>query len=282
MPQTPTVPPLTAQDFDLLAGVVLERSGIRLDADRKADLEKPLGRHLRELGLDSYAQYARLLTAGPCQREEFEALLGIISGPSAAFFDHPEQLADFERIVLPELIRDRREAKRLRIWAPACGGGEEAYTLAMIVHRTLGVRIADWHVEILGTDLSERCLAIATAGVYKSAAVQAMPEVMRLRYFTARKASWVVSQEVRSMVNFERLDLRDRLGARRHGTWDAIVCRHALGSLEDSARREVLGILHDQLADDGTLVVGSSEIIQPTHSALVARPERSLCGYRRR
>ncbi|MEO0475208.1 MAG: hypothetical protein AAF085_04435, partial [Planctomycetota bacterium] len=38
----------------------------------------------------------------------------------------------------------------------ACSSGEEPYTLAMILHRSLGIRLADWKIEILGPSIHVR------------------------------------------------------------------------------------------------------------------------------
>ena len=64
--------------------------------------------------------------------------------------------------MLPALLEARKTTKRLRLWSAACSSGEEPYTLAILLHRSLGVRLEDWHIEILGTDISEKVLEIGT------------------------------------------------------------------------------------------------------------------------
>ncbi|MEO0762393.1 MAG: hypothetical protein AAFZ09_11385, partial [Pseudomonadota bacterium] len=45
----------------------------------------------------------------------------------------------------------------------------------MQVHRALGIRLPDWKVEILGTDISERALNVAADGVYGDYSTRSIP-----------------------------------------------------------------------------------------------------------
>ncbi len=80
-----------------------------------------------------------------------------------SFFRNEPQLDVFEKRILPDLLEARKGSKSLRFWSAACSSGEEPYTLAMQLHRSLGVRLSDWKIEILGTDISERVLEIAAS-----------------------------------------------------------------------------------------------------------------------
>jgi chemotaxis methyl-accepting protein methylase len=45
----------------------------------------------------------------------------------------------------------------------------------MIVHRTLGIRLPDWRIEILGTDISEKMLEVAEPRAYTDYAMRCTP-----------------------------------------------------------------------------------------------------------
>jgi chemotaxis protein methyltransferase CheR len=187
----------------------------------------------------------------------------------------------FEKQVLPELLDRRSSTKRLRIWSAACSTGEEPFTLAIQVHRTLGVRLPDWRVEILGTDISERALNVAATGVYTPYAMRSTPELVKRRYFKEDRAAFVLSDEIRSMVNFELHNLKDRLAAKRHGTWDVIFCRNVMIYFDDAMKRQAVDMFADQLADDGTLFIGHSENIRDVCTRLEPMPVAHGFCYRK-
>lgn len=281
MSSTKATPVLSDADFDALARIVHDRASVRLDPEQREGLQGRLVGRLRELDLDTFDQYAKFLSMGPYQHDEFQELLTRLDASEPVFFDHQAQMEVFQRTVLPELIEARKDARHLRLWSAACGNGAEPYTLAMIVHDTLGVRVGDWHIEILGTDLSERRLSIANTGTYDTAALQATPAHLKRRYFKQNASNWVLSDDILQLVGFEPHNLTDRFGTKQYGTWDAIFCRDTLSRFDDDTRRQVLGTFHDQLAQDGTLFVGPNEIIQPGQPPFTARAERDGSGYRK-
>jgi len=281
MPSTITPPKMTDQDFEALARIIYDRSGIHFPATRKYVLESRLGHRLRELELDDFSQYVALLSMGPYQNDEFQEMFDRVTINETSFFRHDAQLGVFERVVLAELLEARKASKRLRIWSACCSSGEEPFTLAILIHRSLGVRLADWHIEILGTDISERCLEIAAGGVYGDYAMRSTPELIKKRYFRQEGQRWTLIDDVRQLVNFELLNLKDTLAAKRHGVWDCIFCRNAMIYFDQQMKSTVLRMFADQLADDGALFIGHSEVIRPDDAPFVARPERSGFCYRK-
>ena len=281
MSTAPSTPRLSETEFESLARIIHERSGIRFELDRRYVLESKLADRLRELGMDSFGQYVSLLSMGPYQQEEFQEMFNRITMNETSFFRHEAQLEVFERVVLPEMLAARKATKRLRIWSAACASGEEPYTLAMIVHRTLGVRLADWHIEILGTDISEHCLEIASRGVYDEETLGATPDGVKRQYFARKGSQWAVGDEVRQMVGFEAHNLEDGIGASCHGIWDIIFCRNVMIYFDEAMKQRVLHTLHEQLDEDGTLFLGHAEAIRPEDVPFEARSEQGGFCYRK-
>ena len=180
---------ITPAQFERLSRVIYERSGIHFVESKKYILESRLSQRLHELDMDDFDQYIAYLTMGPYQMDEFQEMFNRITINETSFFRNGAQLDIFEQRVLPRLLEARSATKRLRIWSAACSSGEEPFTLAMLVHRTLGVRLADWRIEILGTDISEKALATAQSGVYNEYAMRSTPQLIRDRYFVGKAAT---------------------------------------------------------------------------------------------
>ena len=266
-------PKLSDAQFAKLRKVIYDKSGIFFQDAKKYVLESRLGRRLQELEFDSYDQYITFLTVGPYRDDEFQEMFNRITINETSFFRNEPQLDVFEKQILPELLEKRASAKRLRIWSAACSTGEEPYTLAMLVHRTLGVRLADWRVEILGTDISEKALETAAKGEYTTYSIRTTPGLALDRYFKKNGPLFTVDPTVRSMVNFELHNLKDRLGAKRHGVWDVIFCRNVLIYFDKAMKEQVINTFAEQLAPDGTLFIGHSETLRDLNTPF--QPSRS-------
>lgn len=253
---------MSTSQFTKLAKIIYDRAGIHFPESKKYVLESRLARRLAELEIDDYDQYLALLSMGPYQQEEFQEMFNKITINETSFFRNEPQLDVFERQTLPELLEARKATKRLRIWSAACSSGEEPYTLAMIVHRTLGLRLMDWRVEIVATDISELVLSIAQSGKYTDYSLRTTSAMVKQRYFKQDGAFWILDPSIRSMVSFHVHNLKDRLGAKRFGQFDAIFCRNVLIYFDDAMKTDVVNMFGDQLKPDGTLFIGHSETLR--------------------
>ena len=124
----------------------------------------------------------------------------------------------------------------VQVWCAGCSTGQEAYSLAMLAEeRSPPVRL-----EMVATDLSERVLEKAHAGLYTQFEVQrGLPIRLLLKYFEKTGEMWSVSPRLRAAVRWRRLNLiEDRRSVRR---FDLIVCRNVLSYFTPPMRERVLG-----------------------------------------
>jgi len=255
---------MSDKDFADLRKIIYERSGIHFQDTKRYVLESRLSRRLEELDLDGFGQYVQFLTMGPYQSDEFQEMFNRITINETSFFRNQPQLDVFEGPVLTKLLEARAATKRLRIWSAACSTGEEPYTIAMMIHRSLGVRLADWRIEILGTDISEKALNCALTARYSSFSFRSVDPLVIKRYFKEQNGFFDLDPTIKSMVNFEVHNLKDTLKAKRHGTWDVIFCRNVMIYFDDAMKASCVKLFHEQLAQDGTLFIGHSETIRNT------------------
>jgi len=263
---------MTDEQFKALRDIIYERSGINFEPQKKYVLESRLGRRLAELEMEDYDTYITFLTIGPYRDDEFQEMFNRITINETSFFRNEPQLQVFENQILPVLLERRDSSKRLRLWSAACSSGEEPFTLAILVHRTLGVRLPDWRVEILGTDISEKALSVAHEGRYSDYSMRSTPRPILDRYFKQDGRDYLIDPEIKSMVVFERHNLRDTLAAKRHGVWDVIFCRNVMIYFDQDMKQKVVNMFADQLADDGALFIGHSETLRDLDSPFTLLP----------
>ena len=271
---------MSEKQFADLRKIIYNRAGIHFPDNKKYVLESRLGTRLQELEIQDYDQYVGFLTMGPYQQDEFQEMFNRITINETSFFRNEPQLDVFEKQVLPELLEARKNTKRLRVWSAACSSGEEPYTLAIQIHRSLGLRAADWKIEIVGCDISEKVLEVAQSGIYTDYAMRTTPALVKSRYFKQEGSQWLLDEQIRKMVNFQLHNLKDRLGAKRFGTFDVIFCRNVMIYFDDAMKDTVLQCFSDQLASDGTLFIGHSENIR-TSNLFTAMPVAQGFCYRK-
>ena len=252
---------MTDQQYASLRKIIYDRSGIWFADSKKYLLESRLGERLTELEIEDYDQYIVFLTMGPYREDEFQIMFSKITINETSFFRNAPQLSVFEKNVLPELIEKRRDRKLIRVWSAACSSGQEPYSLAMIIRRALGIRAMDWSIEIVGTDISDRVLKIAKTAVYPKSAIGNLSYDIIAKNFEHIENDYKIKYEIRDMVHFDKVNLKDKMATSRHGKFDVIFCRNVMIYFDDPMRKQCLDTFHKQLADDGTLFIGHSETI---------------------
>lgn len=253
---------MTDAQFNQLRNIIYTRAGIHFADSKKYILESRLSRRLEELELDTFDQYVMFLSIGPYREDEFQEMFNRITINETSFFRNEPQLKVFETQVLARLLESRAKARRLRIWSAGCSTGEEPYTIAIMVHRTLGLRRPDWHIEILGTDISEKALLAAQTGRYASYSIRQTDPLIVRRYLSQTGGFYQIDPEIQKMVQFEVLNLKDNFAAKRHGTWDVVFCRNVMIYFDKEMRDRCLKTFYEQLAPDGALFIGHSENLQ--------------------
>ena len=78
------------------------------------------------------------------------------------FFRDPNKFKALKDFIIPDLLKKNR---RLRIWSAGCAGGEEPYSISMILCDLLGGEIDGQDIIIHGTDINETLLERARRGV---------------------------------------------------------------------------------------------------------------------
>ena len=155
--------------------------------------------------------------------------------------------------MLPALAGAAAE-RVVQVWCAGCSTGQEAYSLAMLAEESSpAVRL-----ETVATDLSERVLEKAHAGLYTQFEVQrGLPIRLLLKYFEKAGEMWSVSPRLRAAVRWRRLNLiEDRRSVR---PFDLILCRNVLSYFAPPVRQRVMSHLIAALAPSGFLVLGAGE-----------------------
>ena len=154
---------MNVDDFNLLAKLIKDRSGLTLTRDKAYLLESrllPVARKWNLKNLDELVARLRTKQEQPLIRDVVEAM----TTNESFFFRDIKPFDQFKQVVLPYLLQARAQTKTIKIWSAACSSGQEAYSLAMIFKEEKH-RLNGWTIDILATDLSTEILAKAQAGL---------------------------------------------------------------------------------------------------------------------
>jgi chemotaxis protein methyltransferase CheR len=174
------------------------------------------------------------------------------------FFRDKTPFDIFETTVLPELIA-RKRGGTIRVWCAAASTGQEPYSLAMVAD-AMGPRMGGCKLEIIGTDISERCLEKAKAGTFTQFEVQrGLPVSMLVKHFKKDGDTWRIDDRLKTNVRFRPMNLLDDF--RGLGRFDVIFCRNVLIYFDTPTKKQVLERMSSQVDGPGYLLLGAAETV---------------------
>ncbi|MDB5461016.1 MAG: chemotaxis protein CheR [Caulobacteraceae bacterium] len=245
---------MTPHEISVIADLVRRRSGVMVDTDKTYVIETRLAPVARREGFTTIGELIHDLQHRRDEKLVWAAVEAMSSIETQFFRDRIpfDQMRDD---ILPVLAQVRRTTAR--VWSLGCSTGQEPYSLAMLADEECG-RFPGLKLEIVGGDLSERCLEKAHSGLYTQFEVQrGLPSRLLVKYFDKVDDAWVLAPRIRQMVSLSRLNvLTDVKG---QGPFDVIFCRNVLSAFDESTRRSVLERIAGALAEDGYLVLGADE-----------------------
>ncbi len=261
---------MTHEEIVVLAELVRRWSGVVIDTEKAYLVESRLGPVTRREG---FATIHDLIMTIAQKREErlIWAVVEAMASSETAFFRDRVPFDQLRDEVIPALAA-RRPSGALRVWSAGCATGEEPYSLAILVEEERD-RFPGLRVDIFASDLSERSLEKAQAGLYTHFEVQrGMPSRLLIKHFDKVGDAWTLSPRIRQAVRWRRANLLGDL--RSLGQFDCILCRNVLSAFDEPTRRQVLEQLALALPDDGFLVLGLNETVMGATEAFRPVPGR--------
>lgn len=187
---------------------------------------------------------------------ELDALYHDLLIGVTGFFRDEDAFLSLEEHVLPQLIVNLPPGEELRAWVAGCATGEEAYSLAILVHEQFERLGRPCSARIFATDVHRSSLERAGAGLYDERAVAGVSRERLSKYFSHNGDGYHVSTDLRQMVVFAPHNIiKDAPFTRL----DLITCRNLLIYLQPTAQKKALCLFHFGLKTGGALFLGPSE-----------------------
>jgi two-component system, chemotaxis family, CheB/CheR fusion protein len=220
---------------------------------KKPTILRRIQRRMGLAAVHTLADYLKRLETDP---DEVRALANDLLINVTGFFRDPQAWEALRLAAVRPLIEKWSSDAPIRGWVTACSSGEEAYSLAMLIHEEierLGKRI---QVKIFATDTAEKSLSVARAGIYPGGIEGDLTPERLTRFFDKDEHTYRIKKEIRDTVVFAPQDvLRDPPFSKV----DLCTCRNLLIYLEPDVQMHVLGLLHFALRDGGYLLLGTAD-----------------------
>jgi two-component system CheB/CheR fusion protein len=222
---------------------------------KRNTITRRIERRMHVHQIDTLADYVLFLhkSERECAILFKELLIGVTS-----FFRDPAAFDNLQKKYLPALLKDKPDDYVVRIWAPGCSTGEEAYSVAMILTECMEEANSYLNVQIFATDLDEDAIKTARAGQYPESIEADVSQERLRRFFTKKGNQYKIKKNIREMVVFAPQNL---IKDPPFTKLDLLCCRNLLIYFSSELQRRLLPIFHYSLKKDGILFLGSSETV---------------------
>ncbi|MBS0322006.1 MAG: protein-glutamate O-methyltransferase CheR [Proteobacteria bacterium] len=224
----------------------------------RVSLRRRLAAAVERLG---YADLAALHAHVARDGTVFNRLLGFLTVQVSEMFRDPHYFLALRESVVPLLST----YPSLRVWVAGCSSGEEAYSLAILLHEEGLLE----RTMIYATDINPVALEKAAAGIYPVEAMrayttnyqQAGGKASLSDYYTAAYDNAVMSRPMRERITFADHSLAtDTVFAEVH----LVSCRNVLIYFDAKLQAHALGLFADALCRRGFLGLGARESVRFT------------------
>ena len=217
--------------------------------------------------LDGYVRYLQHTPA------EVEALFRDLLIGVTNFFRDPEAFTALEEQVIPQIFAGKPAGAVIRVWAPGCSTGEEAYSIAILLQERLEALKQTFKVQVFATDIDSRAIEHARAGVYPAnIAANVLPERLA-RFFSQDPDGGVyrIQKGIRDMLVISEQDV---IKDPPFSKIDLISCRNLLIYMGGELQKKLIPLFHYALNPGGALFLGTSETVGEFVDLFAARDRK--------
>jgi chemotaxis protein methyltransferase CheR len=235
--------------------------GLHFPVERWAMLSRNLASAAKEFGFQNMNGFIQWLLSSELNKDQIMILASHLTISETYFWREPQVFSALTDHILPELVKSKKKGERsIRIWSAGCSTGEEPYSIAIALHKTIP-KIEDWNISILATDINPRALSRAINGTYSAWSFRNSPAWLKSTWFHHKEdRQYEIIPEIKQMVTFTCLSLIEMSAISNANTMDIIFCRNVLMYFTKEWVNKISQDLFHCLSEDGWFVVSSCEL----------------------
>ena len=254
---------ISKEQYASISRAVKDYSGIVLERIPRQRVEKKIKDQMVAFNCLDLSAYIGLLNDCKANPYIMDSLISEVTVSESYIFRNPKQFEYMLARFFPDYFEKNDCKFPLKIWSAGCSRGEEPYSIAMIAmdyqkkHPEAGFTIN-------AGDISKYNLNAAKSGVYTASSMRG-----KIEYFEEKlgfkigeydaKGNCRIFQEIKDMVNFQWLNLKDIGKLKIMQGSDIIFCRNVLVYFDEVLRNKLLETFFACLNSNGLLFIGESE-----------------------
>jgi len=272
---------LTLDEFIILRDYIYEKTGLFFAEKKLYFLKTRVGNRIKETNSSSVKEYCRFLKYSNSD-EELRKLINVVTTNETYFFRDLNQINAYADEILPAIVESKKKTgdSRIKVWSAACSTGDEPYTLAILL-KEKSSELSSFTIEIVASDIDTDVLNKCLKGVYTPRAVKDVPEDILYNYFTFDGENYILSDEIKNMVTFKRLNLFDSSAVRNIRNVDILFCRNVLIYFDDLSKKQVINDFASVLHKDGFLLLGVGESLGRISASFKLVRLKSMLAYKK-
>jgi two-component system CheB/CheR fusion protein len=222
---------------------------------KRSTIQRRIARRLAVHQIEDLDTYVKLLQENS---DEVRTLAKEMLITVTNFFRDAEAFEALKEQVIGPLVAQRSPDAPIRIWVPACATGEEAYSIAILLHEEMENIQRRYNIQVFATDLGDESIEVARCGQYPKSIAGDVSAGRLKRYFTEENNHYRIKNNIREMLVFARHNLiKDAPFSRL----DVISCRNVLIYMDSTLQKKLIPMFHYTLNRNGVLFLGESESI---------------------
>ncbi|MBD3823997.1 MAG: protein-glutamate O-methyltransferase CheR [Epsilonproteobacteria bacterium] len=213
--------------FYALCGITFENQPSILQSKTKS--------FCRAHQINSYKKLLERVENDPQMRQEF---INYLTTNESFFF---REFAQIESLVQ----KIKSESGSTKILCAPCANGEESYSVAIAL---IEAGVSKERFKIYGIDINSDAIENARRGIYRQRSIKYIPEPLIKRYFTCQNERYVLSEEIKELVELRAWNIFDEAFLKWE-RFDYILSRNMLIYFDHPTKMRAKRILESLLID---------------------------------
>jgi len=208
-------------------------------------------------------EYLKYLLEVP---EEIDNFINELTINVSHFFRDPLTFEFISEIIIPETFTRILQEKMnsIRIWSAGCSGGEESYSMAILIDKYLKRENRAMKADIFSTDIDSKILAAAKKGIFGADKMMEVKYDILNTYFKNKNGMFMVDPGLKKMIRFSFYNLVDKKTFTPpesvFGYFDIVLCRNVLIYYTPEYQELIFNKLYRSLKPGAYLILGEVEI----------------------
>lgn len=247
---------ISDEELAEIALILEMRRSFSISAYKDKCMKRRVAIRMRSCQCHDAAGYCSLLRQSG---HELDLLQKTLTIHVSQFFRNPPMFEKLRAEVLPDLFANSATNNTdLRILSLGCAGGEEPYSLAILLREHFAAQLEQTRVLISALDIDRETILAARRAEFNQERLKEVPDDVRKRFFRPQGARMQLSAAIREMVTFSQGDITALDCSPRH---DLVLCRNTLIYFNRPDQERILNGITQILPSGGILVLGKSETL---------------------